>query len=278
MAWRYVGARDADAALHVRLFGVVRHWRLLRRMAQRDLQQRYVGSALGFAWAVINPLLFVAVYAAIFTFVFKGRLSPQAPTEQYALYVVTGLLPWVAFSEVATRSTQTMGEHRNLVKFVVFPVQILPLTSLYTTAFSQGVGLAACLVLAAVLRGGLDGAIFLLVPALLVQTVFLAGVAWLLGAVGAVFRDVKELVAVALMVGMFLTPIFYLEQELPRAFRVLVELNPLTHLIRVYRAAFLDLGGGYESSLAIFTVLAGAALLGGFLAFERTRVFLSDIL
>ncbi|MGH2371313.1 MAG: hypothetical protein ACRDI2_24320, partial [Chloroflexota bacterium] len=75
MTWRYVEARDVEAPLLVRLASVWRHRQLLRRMAQRDLRQRYVGSTLGFLWAAITPLLFVAVYAFIFTVVFRARLG-----------------------------------------------------------------------------------------------------------------------------------------------------------------------------------------------------------
>jgi lipopolysaccharide transport system permease protein len=278
MSWRYVEAAASTGPLVVRLGSTWRHRQLLRRMAERDLRQRYVGSALGFAWAVLNPLLFVSIYAIIFTFIFGGRLSPGAPTAQYALYVVTGLLPWVSFSEVATRSTQAMGEYRNLVKYVVFPVQILPLTSLYATAFSQLVGLAAVLVFAVLVRGGLDPTVLLLPLVLLFQFVFLAGVAWFLGAVGAVFRDVKEILQVLLMIGMFLTPIFYVETLLPRPLRLLILLNPLTHLVRLYRDVLLGVGLQHPESFVTFGLMSLVLLLLGFLAFERTRLFLSDIL
>jgi lipopolysaccharide transport system permease protein len=171
-----------------------------------------------------------------------------------------------------------MGEHRNLVKFVVFPVQILPLTSLYAVAFSQAVGLLLVVPLAIWLNGGVPPTLWLLLPALLLQTCFLAGVAWLLGALGAILRDVKEVVQVALMVGMFLTPIFYLERDLPRPLRLVVELNPLAHLARLYRDALLGLGVEHPLSLPVFAACAAVTLLAGFVAFERTRVFLSDIL
>ncbi len=302
MAWRYVEARDAAAPLPVRLLSVWRHRRLLQRMAQRDLRQRYVGSTLGLVWAALTPLVTIAIYVFIFTFIFGGRLGtpPQTggegvaaagtplagrggPTAEYAVYVVSGLLPWIAFSEVASRATQTMGEHRSLVKFVVFPVQILPLCSLYVAAFSQGVGLAVVIALATWLQGGLPTGLWLLLPALLLQIVFLAGVAWLLGALGAILRDVKEVVQVALAIGMFLTPIFYLEGDVPLVLRRLIALNPLTHLVRLYREALLGdivLGGGMHGSwsLPIFAAVAVATLLAGFVVFERTRVFLSDIL
>jgi homopolymeric O-antigen transport system permease protein len=278
VAWRYVEARDAGAPLPLRLLGLWRHRRLLRRMAERDLRQRYVGSALGLAWTAVGPLIFVGVYVFIFTFVFGARLSAGAPTAQYALYVVAGLLPWVAFAEVAGRATQTMAEHRSLVKFVVFPVQILPLTSLYAVALSQGIGLAVAVLLAVWLNGGPPPALWLLVPVLVLQALFLAGTAWLLGALGAVLRDVREVVQVTLMVGMFLTPIFYLERDLPRPLRLLVEVNPLAHLARLYRDALLGTGIEHPLSLPVFAVVALVTLLAGFLAFERTRVFLSDIL
>jgi lipopolysaccharide transport system permease protein len=278
MAWRYVEAREAGQPLLRRLFGIWHHRRLLRRMAERDLHQRYAGTSLGYAWAILYPLLLVAFYAFIFTVVFRGRLSPDAPPSEYALYVVSGLLPWVAFSEVATRSTQAMAEHRGLVKFAVFPIQILPLTSLYATAFSQVAGLVALLAWAIWSHGGPSAGLLWLIPVIVVQIAFLAGISWLLGALGAVIRDVKELVAVALMVGMFLTPIFYVERDLPAPLRAAVLLNPLTHLLRGYRDAVVTGAPEHPLSLLILAAVALVTLLAGFRVFERTRVFLADIL
>src|SRR5688500_13308458 len=105
MSWRYVEARDVDAPLIRRLLGVWRYRELLRRMAERDVRLRYAGTALGRVWAVVYPLLIVAFYTVVFTTVFRGRLGASAvdePPARYALYVVSGLLPWVAFTEVAT--------------------------------------------------------------------------------------------------------------------------------------------------------------------------------
>jgi lipopolysaccharide transport system permease protein len=280
MTWRYVGAPDTRMALPLRVLGVWRHRRLLRRMAERDLRQRYVGTAGGVAWAAIYPLLLVAFYAAIFTLVFRGRLSPGAPPAQYALYVVSGLLPWISFAEVAGRATQVMAEHRSLVKFAMFPIQVLPLTSLYTTAFSLGVGLIALTVFAVAVGGGLGPSLLLLLPIVVLQTFFLAGVAWLLGALGAVVRDVREVVSIALLVGMFVTPIFYVEADAPRVLAPFVALNPVAHLIRLYRVALL--GSPLERevlvSLVVFGAVALVAPLIGYRVFERTRALLGDVL
>ena len=278
MTWRYVGATGAGLPFFRRLLAVTRHRRLLRRMAERELRQRYVGSAGGLAWAALYPLVFVAFYTAIFTFIFRGRVSPDAPPAAYALHVLCGLLPWMAFSDVATRATQVMAEHRNLVKFAMFPLQVLPLTSLYATAFSQAIGLAALLVIAVAVNGSLPWAALWLVPAVLLQATFLSGVAWLLGALGAVIRDVKELVAITLMVGMFVTPIFYVERDAPAPLRAVLGLNPMTHLVRLYRAAVIGDTAVDPVSLVIFGLVALVTLVAGFAVFERTRAFLGDLL
>ena len=278
MTWRYVGAPDAGLPFIRRLFAVTQHRRLLHRMAERELRQRYVGSTGGLAWAALYPLLFVAFYTAIFTFIFRGRVSPDAPPATYALFVLCGLLPWMAFSDVATRATQVMAEHRSLVKFAMFPLQVLPLTGLYATAFSQAVGLAALLVIALLVNGELTWSVLWLLPLLLLQAIFLAGVAWLLGALGAVIRDVKELVAIALMVGMFVTPIFYVERDAPGPLRAVLGLNPLTHLVRLYRAAVVGDAPVDPLSFVVFGLVALVTLLAGFAVFERTRAFLGDLL
>jgi lipopolysaccharide transport system permease protein len=171
-----------------------------------------------------------------------------------------------------------MAEHRGLVKFAVFPVQILPLAGLYASLVSQAVGVLALVLFAMATHGGLTARVVLLVPAVCLQLVFLAGVAWLLGAVGAVLRDVRELIGVALTAGMFVTPIFYLERDAPAPLRLLLAANPLTHLINMYRYALLPLEPFPIASVAIFLVWSAMSLLAGFWVFDRTRVFLADIL
>ncbi len=247
-------------------------------MAERELRQRYVGSTIGLAWAVIYPLLLVGFYTGIFAFIFRGRLSPAAPPGEYAIYVVTGLLPWVAFSEVSSRATQVMADNRGLVKFAMFPIQILPLTALYAASISHAAGLALVLAFAAWTRHGLGLELLWLVPALVMQLFLLAGVSWLLGALGAVIRDVKELVGIGLTVGMFATPIFYVEADTPPALRPIIEANPMTHVIRLYRLALLDVGRVDAVNLVVVTVAAIVLLLLGFHTFERVRIFLADIL
>ena len=277
MTWRYVDGLDRDAPMWRRMAGVWVHRALLHRMALRDVRLRYVGASLGLWWAAITPLLFVGAYTLLFTFLFRARLTPGSSPAEYALYVVTGLLPWVAFTEVATRATQTMAEHRNLVKFAMFPLQVLPLTGMYAAMLSQLAGLIGALVFSLIIHGDVSWSLLWLVPATMAQLVFLAGTAWLLGAVGAVVRDVREILQIVLTAGMFFTPIFYRTDDLPALVAQVVGLNPLTPLLGAYRAALLGTAPD-PVGLAVFTGFSLMLLVGGFITFERVRSELSDIL
>ncbi len=277
MTWRYVEVRDRDGPLWRRFLGIWRQRQLLKRMAQRDVRQRYAGASLGTWWAVVNPLVFVGAYTLLFTVIFRARLTPDAPPSAYAMYVVSGLLPWVAFTEVATRATQTVAEHRGLIKYTMFPAELLPLTGLYGAMLSQVAGFVVVAGISAVVSGSLSVGALWIVPALACEVVFLAGVAWLLGAVGAAFRDAREVIQILLTAGMFFTPIFFDVSTLASPLRAVVLLNPIAPLIEAFRGALLGMPvdavrvGGF----AAFAVILAVA---GFASFERVRGELADAL
>ena len=246
-------------------------------MAQRDLRQRYAGASLGTWWAVVNPLVFVGAYTLLFTVIFRARLTPDSAPSAYALYVVSGLLPWVAFTEVATRATQTVAEHRALIKYTMFPAELLPLTGLYGAMLSQVAGFVVVAGVGIIVTGNVPSGALWIVPALVSQVVFLAGVAWLLGAVGAAFRDAREVIQILLTAGMFFTPIFFDPSTLPAPLRAVVLLNPVAPLIEAFRGAIL--GAPVDvSRLAAFGALAVVLAIAGFAAFERVRGELADAL
>jgi lipopolysaccharide transport system permease protein len=246
-------------------------------MAQRDVRQRYAGASLGTWWAVVNPLVFVGAYTLLFTVIFRARLTPDAPPSAYAMYVVSGLLPWVAFTEVATRATQTVAEHRGLIKYTMFPAELLPLTGLYGALISQGVGLMLLMIFGVVRNHSISLDLLWIVPCLFLEIAFLAGVAWLLAAIGAVLRDIKEVIPITLATGMFFTPIFYDSSTLPALIRTIVELNPLSVLLMCFRAAMIGLPMNLPQ-LAWFSVFSIALCPLGFVAFERVRGEIADTL
>jgi lipopolysaccharide transport system permease protein len=246
-------------------------------MAQRDLRQRYAGASLGTWWAVVNPLVFVGAYTLLFTVIFRARLTPDSPPSAYAMYVVSGLLPWVAFTEVATRATQTVAEHRGLIKYTMFPAELLPLTGLYGAMLSQITGLLVVLAWSIIVNREVYWAIVWIIPTIFLEVTFLAGVAWTLAAVGAVLRDFRELIPIILTAGMFITPIFYDVSTMPIYIRTLILLNPLVPLIDTFRAMIVGTVLSFQQ-LILFSLFAIILCISGFIAFERVCGELADTL
>src|SRR6476659_9633562 len=99
---------------------------LIWSLAKRDLLARYKGSALGIIWAVVTPVVMIAIFTFIFAGIFGARFGNSTSHWTYALYIFCGLLPWTMFQETVQQSSNTILAHANLVKRVVFPLETLP--------------------------------------------------------------------------------------------------------------------------------------------------------
>lgn len=219
---------------------VARHGPLILHMTVRELRDRYVGQMLGSVWAVGAPLLAMAAYVFAFTFIFRQRLGVEDTGHAYTAFVLAGLAPWLAMADVLSRAPVAVSCSANLVKQIVFPAEVLPLKVALASLPQLLVGLA---VVAAV--SGLAGRLYwqaaLLVPAaVVIFVVAMAGLSYILAAVGVFVRDVKEIVTFFLSIGLFLHPILYPPGATPRWLELLFHASPASHLIWCFRDALIE--------------------------------------
>src|SRR6478672_6353715 len=106
---------------------------LIFSFARRDLVGRYKGSALGIAWALLTPVVMIAIFTFIFAGIFGARFGASQSHWDYALYLFCGLLPWTMFQETLQQSASTIVAHANLVKRVVFPLETLPVAQAFSS-------------------------------------------------------------------------------------------------------------------------------------------------
>ena len=222
---------------------VVRNRSLVYQLVRRDFEQRYVGSAVGWVWGLIHPLVLLAVY----TFVFQGLLRSHLPrgevTDKYALFLFAGMLPWLLFSETLQRSASSLIDYASLIKKSVFPAEIVPLSIYLSTLISHV--LAMVLLVGAVAIWEQQASVTLLVlPAYFVLVGMLSlGLAWIAAALHVYLRDTAQVLAVVLVVWFWLTPIFLYEAVYENVFgeklRLLLALNPLAYVVRGYRDSVL---------------------------------------
>lgn len=247
-------------------------------LAKRDVLARYRGSAAGLAWALAAPLGMVLVYTLVFRGVFQARWGVgEAATDGfgYVVRLFAGLMVFQAVAEVATRATRLMQDNANLVKRVVFPLELLSWALLLQVAVHL---LLQAAVLALLLLFG-DGArlSWLLLPLAAAWVLALQLVlALVLSALGTYVRDIQHAVPLVVTGLLFLSPVFYPVAAAPVALQWVLAFNPLTVPIELARAAWF--GGTVDTPLAATHALVLAlALPAAHALFRRLRPGFADL-
>lgn len=255
-------------------FELTRFRGLLATLTARDLKARYRGSFLGFFWSLANPLLLLAVYTFVFSFVFQRPLG--SAVEPYALFLITGLFPWVWVSSSILEGSMAFISHSGLLRKAVFPLEVLPTVAVLANLahFLLAVPILALALIAGRMLGHpIGGPSALLLPVIvLLQLPMVAGLVLALAALNVHFKDVRDIVANLLTLLFFLTPILYpLEAVTIPALWWLVRLNPFTSYALAYQQT-LFYGVVPDPELWIQMVLVAAVCwAGGTWLFGRLR-------
>jgi len=251
---------------------------LIYSFAKRDLLGRYKGSALGLAWAVLTPVVMIAIFTFIFAGIFGARFGAGDSHWDYALYLFCGLLPWSMFQETVQQSSNTIVTNANLVKRVVFPLETLPAAQAFAALGNQLFATIALLIATLVIRQNLQLTALWLPVLLIPQLLFALGAAWLIASLGVFLRDIAQGITLLLMAWMYLTPIIYPESIVPERFRWFIGVNPFTALVRSYRRVFLDGLAPDWPGLLYFGVVALLVFVFGYWWFARTRKNFADVI
>ena len=207
---------------------------LLRNLVAKDLKRKYRDSVLGFVWSLINPLCMIAVY----NFAFKKVLN--VPTPNYVLYLVVGILHWNLFAMTTLASTGCVRGSGGLIKKVAFPLEIVPLATVF---FSVAQYLLAILVFAVVLVLGFDmrlnSSIIAFFPVLALQVAFIIGLSMLVSTAAVFYQDIVHFTELAFMLLFWVTPIVYEFKNIPKALQPFVLANPFTPFILAYQDIFV---------------------------------------
>lgn len=254
------------------------HRSLIVQLTRREIVGRYRGSMLGLLWSFINPLLMLAVYTFVFSSIFKVRWGSSAGGKlDFALMVFAGMLLFLVFGEVLSRAPRLIQENANYVKRVIFPLDILPLTTVGAAFFHSLVGLAVLMLFVAA-NQGLSISILALPLVLFPYLLLLTGLAWLFSAIGVYFRDLAQTVALIVAVLQFISPVFYPIEAVPEAWRSWLHLSPLTFPIEQLRTILLAGQWPEWAGLASYSLIAILCALAGLSVFSLLRRGFADVL
>jgi lipopolysaccharide transport system permease protein len=273
-----VSSQVARRAVWLPLWQLPGRLNLVLSLAKRELAARYKGSVLGILWAVLTPIVMIAIFTIIFAGIFKAKFGASNSNWDYALYLFCGLLPWNAFQESVQLSSTTIVGHANLVKRVVFPLETLPVSQSLAAIANQMFGTIALLLALLIIHRELHPTLVLLPVLLIPQFIATLGAAWLLAALGVFVRDIVQGISLVLMAWLYLTPIIYPESMVPPRYEWLVNLNPFTPLVRSYRRIILEGSLPDWRGLAYFTSFALVSFLVGYWWFAKSRKNFADVI
>ena len=268
---------DKFTVLPVELFQS-RH--LIWKLAKNDFKKRYAGSYLGAVWAMVQPVVTVVMYYIVFE-VIMGSGRPMANDEiPYVLFLTAGLVPWFYFNESLQNGTNSMLEYNYLVKKVVFKISILPIIKIIAATFIHVFFACILLVIAAIY--GYFPSIYTiqLVYYSFCMFILVLGMCYTTCAVMVFFKDLGQIINIALQIGMWATPILWdIESIGPKA-QMLVKINPLVYIVNGYRSTIFEKTWFFEDFYStmyfwIFTVVIFGI---GALVFKRVKVHFADVL
>ncbi len=251
---------------------------LILELVRRDLKIRYLGSALGFVWTIIHPVLSLAIYTVIFSLVLRVPMGREASTFSFVLYLFCGLLPWLTFQECLSRSVVCIPENANLVQKMKFPTEVLSPILALSGFIQQLVGTGIFLAVL-VGSGRMPGASLLLLPLLyLFQLLAMVGLGWLLSSLYVYFRDISQVLGIVLNVWFWLTPLVYPIDKAPAEFQKILALNPMSHLVGICRALFLEGSPGSLASWAYVAAFGAASFCLGMAVLKRLKPDFPDLI
>lgn len=256
-----------------------KHRELIWSLTRRDFLSRFRGSLGGIFWSILQPFFMMIIYTLVFSSFLQVKFGINDSPYAFAVYLLCGLLPWTAFSESITLSTGLIRNNANLVKRVVFPLQILPVTMVLVSLLQQMIGLVLLLPLAWWVTGNLNWTLLLIPFVLLTQTLLYTGISWFWASLSVYLVDLRQMTPLLITVGMFLTPIFYPAEMVPAWARIaVISLNPLASLIGIYRQIILEgaLPDGFKLLSIVITSLV--VFLAGSFWFQHTKKGFADIL
>ena len=245
---------------------------LLYELVKRDLAVRFAGSAFGFSWAVFHPLSLVLLYWFVFT-----KMMPRGSVSEsgnFVLYLISGLLPWLAIQEGITRAMTSIVDNGALVRRLTFKSEFLAVVPHLSACFFQLVGLAIFLLYLFLTRQ-IHGGLWILPLALALQLLLQTGIGWLLSVMFVFFRDVGQLLSFVLSIVFYLSPILYVVQ--PR-YEHFFFWNPMTPLLGLFRSALLGAPLPRAESIVFLMIVSAGSFAAGLYLFRRSRPTLADLI
>jgi homopolymeric O-antigen transport system permease protein len=257
-----------------------RNRQLILQMTKRDIIGRYKGSILGLMWSFFNPLCLLGIYTFVFSVVFKARWGGDFPDDKskFALMLFVGMIVHGLFAEILNRAPGLILSNVSYVKKILFPLEILPISSMGAALFHTFISLIVLLTAFIFVNGFIQWTTIFL-PLILVPLLILSlGFAWILSSIGVFLRDVAQPIGMVITILLFASPVFYPISALPDFARPWIMLNPLSFIIEQARAVLILGQLPNWNGISLYSLASFSIAWAGYAWFQKTRKGFANVL
>jgi len=258
------------------LHNLIERRSLLFQLVRRDFEQRFVGSAIGWIWGLIHPLVLLVVWTFVFQVCLK--LKPPPGVKSYPLFIFAGMLPWLLFSDTVQRSASSLLDQSNLITKTVFPAEIVPVSVFLSSLVSHLLALALMIAAAGVIENQISFFLVLLPVYMFLIGLFAVGLGWVVASLHVYLRDTAQMLSVLLTFWFWLTPIMFTEDQFPPWAHFLLTANPMFYVVRAYRQILLTPDCPYARDFAILAAGGAAVFVAGGFFFRYMKRGFADVL
>lgn len=242
-------------------------------LVKRDLRGRYKGSALGFLWTFLNPLLQLLVYTFVFSTVMR------AGVDDYYLFLFVALVPWTFFSASVSGGASCIIGQKDMVNKIYFPREVLPISHVISQLVNMLLTFIVVIIVLILSGKGIRLSIWWTLPIVIIQEVLLAsGLTMLFSAITVYFRDTQYILNVVILAWQFMSPVMYSVEQVPENLRKIFYLNPMTPIIEAYRNIFYYKEMPELHNFLLGTIMGIAFLIIGCFAFNKMKRHFAEVM
>ena len=247
---------------------------LFWQLTFREIKARYKQSVLGYAWAIIVPLLNLLVLSIVFSYVFK------VPTGDipYPIFLFVALVPWMFLTNSIAAATGSVMANASLITKVRLPREILPLTAISSKMIDLFLTIIVLVIFLIIYQIKFQPTLIFVPVIFIVQLFLICGFSFFLSATNVFFRDIENSLGVFLTFWMYLTPVLYSSELIPENFQLIFFLNPMTGIINAYREVILYGNFPMGFDFLYSTCFSVAILILGFVYYKKRSLYFADVI
>lgn len=251
---------------------------LLIALIRRRIIEKYVGSAFGLLWVLLVPLIPLLTNLLIFFYIAKIPQVKEMGVLGYSIYIFSGLLPYRIFQKCLAEASELLITNMELLKNVIFPLPFLGMTALGAILFEFCLQIIVLFCLLLLSEVGIHYQILILPAAMILLSMLILGCIWITSILGYLLKDIQEIVNVIFLALIYITPTMYPPDTAPRIIQELIKINPLSHMVIVFRDVWLPGTNDFHlTSWAYFTGLSLLVLTIGYLMILKVKKIVGDL-